>query len=335
MSQKVYLGGCIVGTDPLIVVSKHNPDLPLGLASFAPERFDGAPSLHFVGLTWSVEAKRFTDRIRSALVEMERNLPQARFIIMANTLVESALLSESGVANIVANELMFVDERAFMPAPPAARRPSAYDAVYLARFHHLKRHELARAVPNLLLIYGRPEQAEIERVRAVLPNARFANHEAGGGAYKFFDDAGVCELLRSSGVGLCLSAIEGAMRASMEYRLCGLPVVSTKSTGGRDRYLFGPHVRIVADDPDEVAAAVGELKAKSFDPLAVREFVGQLIAFDRHNFLLNVNKLTEREFGIRDRFRTFAHFLRYPVAFRSPAQVFEPLDKARGLAASA
>jgi glycosyltransferase involved in cell wall biosynthesis len=317
-----------------VVIAKRNAEFPLGLASFAPHRFAGAPSLHFVGLTWSVETTAFADRIKTDLAEIACTLPQARFVILANTLVESALLSQSGVPNIVANELIFADERAFAPA----RRPRVariHDAVYNARLHHAKRHELARAIPNLLLIYNKPEASEFARSKELLPQACFANHDLNAGAYKWLNEPDICELLSASCVGLCLSATEGAMRASIEYRLCGLPVVSTISTGGRDRYLFGPHVRIVPDDCDSVAAAVSELKAKAFDPHAVREFVGQLIAFDRHNFLLNVNKLTERELGIRERFRSFAPFLRYPLRWRAPAEVFEPLDKAASFAASA
>lgn len=332
--QKFFVPGCIVSTDPLIVMAKRDPDLPFGLASLEPERFDGVPSLHFVGLTWSSESKNMAERAKRDLVEIERRLPQARFVVLANTLIESLVLSEAGVPNIVANELIFIDERAYTPASPAARRPPTYDAVYVGRLHDAKRHELATAIANLLLIYAKPEAREIERVKALLPNARFANHEFNGGTHKLLKDTEVRELLLASSVGLCLSATEGAMRASIEYRMCGLPVVSTKSTGGRDRYLFGPHVRIVRDDPDEVAAAVRELKAKAFDPFAVREFAGQLIAFDRHNFLLNVNKLVERQLGVRDRFRAFAPFIRYPVWWRPPAQIFEPLDKARGLAMS-
>jgi hypothetical protein len=60
----------------------------------------------------------------------------------------------------------------------------------------------------------------------------------------------------------------------------------------------------------------------------VRDFVGQLVAFDRHNFMLNVNKIVEHELGVRERFRSFAPFLRFPVSWRRPSQIFAPLDAA-------
>ena len=67
------------------------------------------------------------------------------------------------------------------------------------------------------------------------------------------------------------------------------------------------------------------MKAQAFGRLAVREFAGQLVAFDRHNFLLNLNKVVERELGVRDRFRSFAPFIRYPVSWRAPEQILAPL----------
>lgn len=111
------------------------------------------------------------------------------------------------------------------------------------------------------------------------------------------------------------------MRGAMEYLLCGLPVVSTESIGGRDRYLIGPHVRIVASDADAVARAVRELKAAAIPPLAVREYIGRLITFDRHNFLSTANKLAEHKLGVRDRFRSFAPFVGFPVKWRLAAEV--------------
>jgi glycosyltransferase involved in cell wall biosynthesis len=175
------------------------------------------------------------------------------------------------------------------------------------------------------LVHGSPQPDDVARVKRLLPNARFANFERDRAHYGYLSDQELVELMNRAAVGLCLSAIEGSMRVSMEYRLCGLPVVSTQSTGGRDRYLLAPHVRIVEDRPDAVAAAVRELKAQSFSRLAVREFAGQLVAFDRHNFLLNLNKLVERELGARNRFRSFEPFVRYPVSWRPPEKILAPL----------
>jgi hypothetical protein len=79
-------------------------------------------------------------------------------------------------------------------------------------------------------------------------------------------------------------------------------------------------------DPDAIAAAVRELNDASFDPIAIREFVGSLVAFDRHNFLGAVSKLAEHVFGVHQVFTSFRPFARFPVSWRPPAEIFAPLD---------
>lgn len=50
----------------------------------------------------------------------------------------------------------------------------------------------------------------------------------------FLPPAQVCAALNRGEVGLALSELEGACWASTEYLLCGLPVVSTPCSGGRE-----------------------------------------------------------------------------------------------------
>ena len=73
--------------------------------------------------------------------------------------------------------------------------------------------------------------------------------------------------LNRAGVGLCLSEREGAMFASTEYLLSGLPVVSTPSTGGRHVYYDEEYCWTVPPDPRSVAEAVAALKAKGISAL--------------------------------------------------------------------
>ena len=44
-----------------------------------------------------------------------------------------------------------------------------------------------------------------------------------------------------------MSSQEGAMYSSVEYLLCGLPIVSTKSTGGHDVFFTDTNC-IIAED---------------------------------------------------------------------------------------
>ena len=71
-------------------------------------------------------------------------------------------------------------------------------------------------------------------------------------------------------VGLILSEKEGACFASMEYLLCGLPVVSTPSIGGRDVFWDDRFVIVCDPTPEAVAGAVQEIKRRNIDPQLVR-----------------------------------------------------------------
>ena len=116
------------------------------------------------------------------------------------------------------------------------------------------------------------------------------------------------------------------MQAAIEYLLCGLPVVSTRSIGGRDRYLMPPFCRLVADDPDRVAAAVDDFARAKIPKQAVRNYIMHLLAFDRHNFLIAVNKLAKETFAIDGLFDSFAPFEAGLTRWRRADEVLKPLD---------
>jgi len=60
------------------------------------------------------------------------------------------------------------------------------------------------------------------------------------------------------------------MYASMQYLLAGLPVVSTKSRGGRDEFFAREYVRIVADNQEAVAAGLREMLDCKVPPEEIR-----------------------------------------------------------------
>lgn len=214
----------------------------------------------------------------------------------------------------------------FRPYPPPAGLPRQFNAVYNARFETYKRHELARDVNGLMLIYainggGMP----LATMQQMLPRAYFANHEQGGGTYRWLSYEATAELCGAVAVGLCLSASEGAMRAAMEYLMCGLMVVSTASIGGRERYLMSPYARIVGDDPDAVASAVREFAAKPIAKAAIRDHIGRIISFERQNFLSVANRLAKSQFGVDRLFKTVDPFMRCANDWRRANVVAAPL----------
>ncbi len=70
---------------------------------------------------------------------------------------------------------------------------------------------------------------------------------------------------------MILSPEEGACFSSSEYLLCGLPVVSTPSKGGRDVWYDEYNSIVCEPTPDAVALAVEEFVRNRRDPQRIRE----------------------------------------------------------------
>jgi len=123
----------------------------------------------------------------------------------------------------------------------------------------------------LALIYGDFifDKDYFNKTKKLLPQAKWLNYINGN--YKDFDSDEIANLLNRSRIGLCLSDVEGAMYASVEYMLCGLPVVSTKSIGGRDVFFDDKYVKIVDDNPEAVAKGVIEMIDRDIDPYYIRD----------------------------------------------------------------
>lgn len=193
--------------------------------------------------------------------------PRHRIFHCVNDVSVCRDLVARGVSAHFINHNAFLDERLFSIQPNVSK---IYDAVYTARMAPFKRHELAQEIPSLLIIGGTvtPEDSDehFQRVRSALPQATFTYD----GPKKVLNEREVNELLNQSRVGLCLSACEGTMYAAVEYLLCGLPVVSTASLGGRDTWLDPRFTRTVADDPTQIAAAVQDLIDQNLCPHMIR-----------------------------------------------------------------
>ena len=146
-----------------------------------------------------------------------------------------------------------------------------FTAVYNARLSPFKNHYLARQVESLALLYTdfpRALPEFVDFVRAILPAAHFLNHKEG--EYCTFSSGEIAYWINRARVGLCLSLAEGAMYASVEYLLCGLPIVSTFNIGGRD-FFYDPRFWLrVEGDPACIARGVAELAERRIDPGLIR-----------------------------------------------------------------
>jgi glycosyltransferase involved in cell wall biosynthesis len=222
--------------------------------------------------------------------------PQVHLRFLCNELKDVSRFQSQGLATIHCNHNAFVDESIFLPD---ARADREFDAVYDARLLWWKRHGLAIRVASLGLLYylipGVEDPNYIGQVQRDFAHAHFFNHE--GGAYQLLGPAAIAKQLNRCRVGLCLSASEGAMYASMQYLLCGLKVVSTPSFGGRAEFFDERYCQIVDPDPAAIQKAVSELAARPVDPALIRRETLARMQPHRQRLLPNKTFQADRGFG--------------------------------------
>lgn len=208
----------------------------------------------FVYCGWfhSMSFAREADKIFNML-----GLSKSNFIFLFNSYLEKENFNNLGFGGDVINHNAWLDENLVM-------RPLNYEkiyrAIYVARRSQFKRHMLAAKVSELALVSGNNHGNSISET----PSAVYINPSP-------LSAEEVCVKINQSSCGLILSAIEGACFSSSEYLLCGIPVVSTASKGGRDVW-YNEYNSIICDDTvDGVAEAVELIINRNCDPNLIRQ----------------------------------------------------------------
>jgi glycosyltransferase involved in cell wall biosynthesis len=208
------------------------------------------PITVFCLVWWSVEAE--AGQLLRQLRVLRRRFPDTTVVILCNSPAEEALLATLGVPAVVCNHNAFITPDLFVPRQVEPE----WTAVHNGALAPYKRHELAQKIASLaVLTYSRGEYPRyVEQMRRLLGHAAWVNAQHDG-SFEWLSSTAVAAVLNRCRVGLCLSEREGAMYASFEYLLMGLPVVSTPSLGGRDVFFDPDFSEIVAPDPDAVSDA--------------------------------------------------------------------------------
>ena len=249
--------------DPFVLAS-YDRDFTSNAQAFL-DRFSRsrAKRIHvFLQLGWEHETPKnalpFAEKIRA----VQEQCPRLKVTVLANSPNEVRVLSELGLHCILCHQNAFVDERRY----PIIPREKKYDAIYIARVTPFKRHALARKVSSLRLI-GDPAYLAQEKeysddiLHNQLKHARWTAHVNG---------KDIPAEIAEARCGLCLSQAEGAMFVSIEYLLCGIPIVNTENIGGRDVLFPDFAVKTVPDTPEAVADAVRAFAEHAPEPERIR-----------------------------------------------------------------
>jgi len=167
--------------------------------------------------------------------------------------------------------------------PGSEAEPELFDAIYTARLSKQKRIYLAEKIRRLCVVTYEIGKDSWDLGKAY-PNLKHAVSNS-----VFMDDEWVLRQYRRSICGLALSRSEGATWAAAEYLSVGLPVVTTKSRGGRDRYFESWFVKTVVADRDAVGLAVREWVKKRPTRSEIRGAFLEKVARDRAEYLQCLN----------------------------------------------
>ena len=185
------------------------------------------------------------------------NLNKKQFYLMYNSPEEKRNGDRLGFEGSIINNNAWLDERVYSIRSSTKK----YDALYIGRPVTFKRHHLARKIDNLALLAGDSCHGT---ERSSLPKCK-------NDPFKFLDKAEISEICAQAHCGLILSEEEGACFASSEYLLCGIPVVSTESKGGRD-FWYNENNSIICDPNERSVKNATELASlKEWNPRQIRE----------------------------------------------------------------
>lgn len=273
----LFSGVYLLSEDPLIVSCQGAAEIRAALGIPRPADILLHP-------TWLITAKSLPGFLRFRWLAARKG---KTLHFMRNAEQEDRLLRRLRVPGDLVNIASYIDDQAFRITGEAKR----YDAVYAARMVGYKRLWLAGSVRSLFVqTYGecrKPDGSyDLHRYEPAISHCDFNRGWVS-----------VDELVASynrARVGLSLSKVEGAMLASVEYMLCGLPQVSTPCRGGREQFFDTRFVAIVDEEPKAVAAAVQELIDRKIDPDLVRGETLKKLRVHRERLCDYVIRIIER-----------------------------------------
>jgi hypothetical protein len=249
----LFSGAYVLWPDPLVVGVMEQVQLQRVLAMRAPAHVFYSP-------TWLWTPRSVPNLLRWRWIASRRG-KSLHFLTCAAS--EDRLLRSLGFPGDLVSISCYLNDHLFR----ITGEPKLFDAVYAASMYPYKRMHLAGGVKSLLIqTYGDRKTASGEHDLAGFePAVAHAAYNKG-----WVSAAEVVSRYNSARVGLSLSACEGAMLASVEYMLCGLPQVSTPSRGGREQFFDDRFVTIAEPTADAVARAVEAMIAREIDPDLIR-----------------------------------------------------------------
>jgi glycosyltransferase involved in cell wall biosynthesis len=281
-----YLPCYIINYKPLILITYWH-DFVITQDAFIKSLQEYEQVYILVQIGWQRETPERARELVDVINEFSEKRSGFEFIFLCNSPREEEVIRAKGLNAVFCHQNAFVDEKLYPIVPNTAK---LYDAIYVARISPFKRMELAKKVKSLRLIgWSSPlEKDYFAQTVGEMPQAKWTSSVASNKIYRE---------INSARVGLCLSAEEGAMFVSAEYMLCGLPAVTTRSTGGREQ-LFPPEAFCyVEDTPEAVAEGVEKMINASITPDEIRQAYLRNMYLHREIFMKLIQGIIDKNGG--------------------------------------
>ena len=305
--------GCYIISEHPLVITTFWHDFIMNyepLRRILPKDVD----VWFVFASGWYRSEEATQEIKDIAAKYQQQCPNYHFWFLNNSIEEHNYFEIVGLKTYFINNNIFLDENRYK----IINRKKQYDAMYLARFSPFKRQHLAKNIKKLLLIGSKKddEMEYYEKTRATLRHAAYREKIWGWEVSSYMNKAHV---------GLCLSEIEGSVYACTEYLLSGIPIVSTKSKGGRDVFFNGDYAVIADADPDAIAHEVYKLIAHPISPQHIRDEAIKLMVAHRKLFVNLIQEIFVQQNVNRDFSKEWDTIFIHKMGLRSrvPYQVFK------------
>jgi glycosyltransferase involved in cell wall biosynthesis len=243
------------------------------------------------GIWWSLESVTEIFKLLFIIITNKVKYNNINLYIMCNTYRELKIIKFFGISGIYCNQNCFIDERIFN----ISNQIIIYNVVYNGVLRKFKRHYLLKKIDKIAIItYNFKNINYRNKLISILPKSTSWLNYSNNNTTKFLNEFEISEIYCKSKVGVALSKKEGSMYAVGEYLLCGLPIISTKSKGGRDIFLNERNSIISKANPISLNKAFNDLTSKEYNPEFIREQFLEIIKIHRNEFLLLIKKIYEQ-----------------------------------------
>lgn len=269
--MSIKITGQIIHKNPVIILVGLNgqPDAPASFLSHDLFLDIDEKYYFFMNPMFTFSRPSFLETILKELNKQIKKFTQHRYVLLLNDGNElGAVKPETPCEIYICGEHSCVNTNIFEKFI-CTDSEKIYDGTYIAQNAPLKRINLIEKIEKISLITSKMDRNEFLRLKSQNPTIKVHNFLNADENYKKLNVKDIFEILTRSRCGIILSPYEAQCRAVAEYLLAGLPVLTTPSIGGRERFLT-PSNSVICDPSETgIKNALDYFRTHSYEPKGI------------------------------------------------------------------